>query len=170
MGMFDDALNKSVPGGNLTKPLVIAAGALMLAKWLGGKSADQSQPDIMPPTKAPPSPQAAPWGSGKPQTIDVNHSDEGLSGALGGLLDKLRNGGLADAANSWVATGPNKPVQPGQLNSALGSTTVSDLAKKAGVSEQELLDLLAQSLPGLVDHMTPQGRVPTQDEINRYGR
>jgi uncharacterized protein YidB (DUF937 family) len=168
MGMFDDALNKSVPGGNLTKPLVIAAGALMLAKWLGGRSAEPAQPEIMPPTKAPP--QNAPWGSGRPQTIDVNHSDEGLSGALGGLLDKLRNGGLSDAANSWVAPGPNRPVAPDQLNSALGKTTVSELAQKAGVSEQELLDMLAQSLPGLVDNLTPQGRVPTQDEINRYGR
>ncbi len=169
MGMFDDALNNSVPGGNLTKPLVIAAGALMLAKWLGSKSADQSQPEIIPPAKAPPAPQA-PWGSGQPQTIDVHHSDEGLPGALGGLLDKLRNGGLAEAANSWVAQGPNKPVQPGQLGTALGQTTVSELAQKAGVSEQDLLAMLAQALPGLVDNLTPRGRVPTQAEVNGYGR
>ena len=93
-----------------------------------------------------------------------------MPGALGGLLDKLRNGGLADAANSWVAQGPNKPVQPGPLGSALGQTTVSELAQKAGVSEQELLELLSQALPGLVDNLTPQGRVPTQAEVNGYGR
>jgi uncharacterized protein YidB (DUF937 family) len=52
----------------------------------------------------------------------------------------------------------------------LGKTTVTELAAKAGVSERELLDMLSKSLPGLVDHLTPQGRVPSQDEISRYGR
>jgi uncharacterized protein YidB (DUF937 family) len=166
MGMFDDALNKAVPGGNLSKPLIIAAGALMLAKWLGNKN-EQGQHELIPPGGAAPS---APWGSGQPRPIDINHSDEGLSGALGGLLEKLRNSGLAETANSWVASGPNKPVAPEQLDSALGKTTVTELAAKAGVSERELLDMLSKSLPGLVDHLTPQGRVPSQDEISRYGR
>ena len=126
MGMFDDALKKSVPGGGLTKPLVIAAGALILAKWLGGGQQAPPPPaggreradQILPPeTPRAPLPSPAPRsGQGQPQTIDINqpHSDDGLSGGLGGLIDKLRKGGLGEVVDSWVKTGPNKPVQPSQ--------------------------------------------------------
>ena len=57
------------------------------------------------------------------------------------------------------------PIQPGQLSSALGQTTISDLARSAGMSEQELLAQLARTLPGVVDRLTPDGRVPSQAEL-----
>ena len=34
------------------------------------------------------------------------------AGGLDGLLGKLRAGGLGDAVDSWVSTGPNQPVDP----------------------------------------------------------
>ncbi len=111
MGLFDDA----VPGGNIAKPIMIALGALLVSKMLAGKS----EPD-----QASLNPQPLP-PAGTPDATP----DGGLLGGLGGLLDKLKNGGLADAADSWVGTGQNKPVQPGQLGSALGQQTISDLAK-----------------------------------------
>jgi uncharacterized protein YidB (DUF937 family) len=46
----------------------------------------------------------------------------GLLGGLGGLLDKLQNGGLGNVINSWIGHGQNQPVSPGQLGSALGPT------------------------------------------------
>lgn len=148
MGLFDDA----VPGGNIAKPIMIALGALLVSKMLSGRSseADQSSlnPQPLPPREAP---DATP--------------DGGLLGGLGGLLDKLRNGGLGEAADSWVGTGQNKPVQPGQLGSALGQQTISDLARRAGMSEQELLQQLSQVLPGVVDKMTPNGQVPNLSQI-----
>ncbi|MFK8253648.1 YidB family protein [Ancylobacter terrae] len=149
MGLFDDA----VPGGNIAKPIMIALGALLVSKMLAGKS----EPEAQPQAPAEPAPRAP-----LPQTADA---DGGLLGGLGGLLDKLRTGGLADAADSWVGTGQNKPVQPGQLGSAIGQQTISELARKAGVSEQELLDQLARVLPGLVDKMTPDGRVPDLRQV-----
>ncbi len=165
MGMFDDALHNAVPGGNLTKPLMIAAGALLLAKWLGGKSGS-SQPEILPPLRTPQSmPQTA-----QPQTIDASVPDSAIPGGLGGLLDKLRHGGLAEAANSWVGTGPNQPVTQGQLGAALGQTTISEIAQKSGASEADILDMLKQMLPQLVDHLTPNGRVPTAQDVAASGR
>lgn len=157
MGLFDDALKNAVPDGNLTKPLIIAAGALILGKMLSGRSApEEAQPAPQPvPQAAPPS--AAPAGD-----------DGGLLGGLGGLLGKLQQGGLADAANSWVGTGQNQPVQPGQLGQALGQSTISDLAKQAGISEQDLLNGLSQVLPGLIDKLTPNGRVPTHSELGNF--
>ncbi|MDQ0471491.1 YidB family protein [Labrys wisconsinensis] len=157
MGLFDDALKNAVPDGNLTKPLIIAAGALILGKMLSGRSAPQeAQPAPQPVPQAPP-PGAAPAGD-----------DGGLLGGLGGLLGKLQQGGLADAANSWVGTGQNQPVQPGQLGQALGQSTISDLAKQAGISEQDLLNGLSQVLPGLIDKLTPNGRVPTHSELGSF--
>jgi uncharacterized protein YidB (DUF937 family) len=147
MGLFDDA----VPGGNIAKPIMIALGALLVSKMLAGRS----EPD-----QASLNPQPLP-PAGTPDATP----DGGLLGGLGGLLDKLKNGGLSDAADSWVGTGQNKPVQPGQLGSALGQQTISDLAKRAGMSEQELLQQLSQVLPGVVDKMTPNGQLPNLSQI-----
>jgi uncharacterized protein YidB (DUF937 family) len=91
--------------------------------------------------------------------------DGGLVGGISGLLEKLQNAGHSDIANSWVGPGQNMPIEPGQLRSALGQGAVSDAAQQAGVSEQDLLSQLAQSLPQFVDKLTPNGRIPSLQEI-----
>ncbi len=147
MGFFDDA----VPGGNIAKPLMIALGALLVGKMM-------SRGDASAPAAA--TPAAPPAGQGGGLL-------GGLGGGLGGLLERLQNAGHADTANSWVGTGPNTPIQPSQLGSALGQTTISDLARQSGMSEQELLAQLSRVLPGVVDRLTPNGRVPTLAEIEQ---
>jgi uncharacterized protein YidB (DUF937 family) len=91
--------------------------------------------------------------------------DGGLVGGIGGLLEKLQNAGHSDIAKSWVGPGQNLPIEPGQLRSALGQSAVSDAAQQAGVTEQDLLSQLSQSLPQLVDKLTPNGRIPSLQEI-----
>ena len=151
MGLFDDA----VPGGSIAKPVMIALGALLVGKIMGagGGPAQQATP-------MPQQPQGMPGGG-----MPGGGMAGGLVGGLGGLLDRLTGAGHAEAANSWVGSGPNVPIQPGQLSSALGQTTISDLARSAGISEQELLAQLARTLPGVVDRLTPDGRVPSQAEL-----
>ena len=95
--------------------------------------------------------------------------NSGLFGGLNDLVSKFQNAGHGDVVNSWVGAGPNQPIQPSQVGSALGQQTISDLARQAGVSEQELLNQLAQSLPGLVDRLSPNGRLPTQAELAAQG-
>jgi uncharacterized protein YidB (DUF937 family) len=151
MGLFDDA----VPGGSIAKPLMIALGALVVGKMLSGNSAAPAQPA---PTPQAPVPQGQAGGL-------LGGLAGGLAGGLGGLLAQLNNAGQGHVANSWVGSGPNVPIQPTQLGSALGQTTVSELAQHAGMSEQELLAQLAQVLPGVVDKLTPDGRVPPQAEV-----
>lgn len=201
MGFFDEALKKAAPGGLFSKPLVIAAGALILAKWLGGSksaetapqgksggSAPQGRPrspaDIMPPdlpsqTPRMPVPsgpsggyqgQARDQGRGEPQTVDITLPDEGVSGGLEGFLEKLRKAGLGEEADSWVNTGPNKPVDSGRLKPAIGELTISEIARRAGTSEQDVMEILTQVLPQLVDNMTPEGRVPSPQDVDRWGR
>jgi uncharacterized protein YidB (DUF937 family) len=86
---------------------------------------------------------------------------------LGGLLDKLQKGGLSNAADSWIGSGQNQPVSPGQLGSALGPTLIKALAQRSGLSEEEIAKQLSQILPGVVDKLTPQGRLPTLAELSQ---
>jgi uncharacterized protein YidB (DUF937 family) len=90
----------------------------------------------------------------------------GLLGGLGGLLDKLQKGGLGDVVNSWVGSGQNQPISPKQLSPALGPDIIKTLAQRSGLSEEELTKQLSQVLPGIVDKLTPAGRLPTMAELS----
>jgi uncharacterized protein YidB (DUF937 family) len=90
-----------------------------------------------------------------------------LSGGLKDVLDQLAQNGHGDVAKSWVGTGANKDISPNDLGQALGDDTVNSLAEQAGLSKIELLDGLSQQLPQFVDQLTPQGRVPTEQEMSR---
>jgi uncharacterized protein YidB (DUF937 family) len=88
-----------------------------------------------------------------------------LSGGLGDLLNQLQQGGHGEAANSWVGKGENKPIAPGDLANALGADQIESLSAQSGLSRDELLSGLSQYLPQVVDHLTPDGRLPTEQEI-----
>jgi uncharacterized protein YidB (DUF937 family) len=141
MGFFDDA----VPGGNITKPLVVALGTLLVGKMMSGGSA--------------PARTAVPT-AGPSQT-----GQSGLLGGLSGLLATLSGAGHGEAVTSWLGAGKNAPIQADKLGSALGQTTVSELAQTAGISETELLAQLSRVLPGVVDKLTPNGRIPSTAEV-----
>lgn len=84
----------------------------------------------------------------------------GWLGGLGGLLSQLTQGGLGDAVQSWVGSGPNHPVSADQLGHVLGGDQVADMAQQAGMSSGDLLSQLSHLLPQVVDHLTPSGQVP----------
>ena len=90
-----------------------------------------------------------------------------LLGGLSDLIGKLTAGGAAPQVNSWVGPGANQPIQPGHLGSALGQSTLNDLAARTGMSQQELLNQLAAVLPQLINHLTPNGRVPTLADLEK---
>jgi uncharacterized protein YidB (DUF937 family) len=87
-----------------------------------------------------------------------------LSGGLGDLLKQFQNAGQGDKAASWVSTGQNKPIAPGELESALGEERISWLMNQTGLSRQELLEGLSRELPDAVDQLTPEGRIPSSDQ------
>jgi uncharacterized protein YidB (DUF937 family) len=80
-------------------------------------------------------------------------------GGLGGVVEKLKQAGLADAVASWVATGANQPVSADQLKAAVGPTVIAQIAEKLGVPKEQATALLAQYLPMVIDKLTPNGRV-----------
>jgi uncharacterized protein YidB (DUF937 family) len=85
-----------------------------------------------------------------------------LSGGLGELVDRFKQSGQGDKAESWVGTGPNKPVTPTQVEQAIGPEILESLSKQTGLSRNELLARLSRELPDAVDKYTPQGRLPTE--------
>jgi uncharacterized protein YidB (DUF937 family) len=88
-----------------------------------------------------------------------------ISGGLGDLLKQFQQSGQGEAANSWVSPGPNKQISPGDLASALGADQISSLMSQSGLSRQELLEGLSQHLPEVINHLTPDGRLPTESEL-----
>jgi len=147
MASSEDVIRSAVPGG-IGKPLILALLALLASGALFGRGSKEGSA-----TKGS---QAAPdEGAG------------GLLGGLGGLMDKFQKGGLGDVVNSWVGHGQNQPVTPGQLGPALGPDIIKTLAQRSGLSEEELIRQLSQALPGLVDKLTPHGRLPTLAELSQ---
>ena len=87
---------------------------------------------------------------------------DGIGGALGGLLDQFTKNGQGDVAGSWVGTGQNTAINGGQLSQALGPDIVAMIAKQTGLTPEELLARLAQTLPQVVDGLTPNGKIPPE--------
>lgn len=80
-------------------------------------------------------------------------------GGLQGLIDRLQQGGLGEQAASWVGTGSNLPVDPEQLQQALGGDWMSALAAQIGTSPEQASQSVASLLPDVVDKLTPDGTV-----------
>jgi uncharacterized protein YidB (DUF937 family) len=90
-----------------------------------------------------------------------------LSGGLQDLMKQFQDHGEGDKMQSWVSSGPNKPIDPQQLEQAIGEERVTWLMEQTGLSKQELLEGLAKELPQSVDKLTPQGHIPTEQEAQR---
>jgi uncharacterized protein YidB (DUF937 family) len=97
-----------------------------------------------------------------------------LGGATGGgmlgsglqdLLDRFRQTGQESKAQSWVSTGANQPVSPKDLEQALGEERLQWLTEQTGLPRDQLLAGLSTTLPEAVDELTPDGRMPTEEEL-----
>jgi uncharacterized protein YidB (DUF937 family) len=91
-----------------------------------------------------------------------------LNGGLGQVLQDLQRSGQGRTAQSWVGRGANEEIAPDDLANALGADTISALSQQTGMSRDDLLQGLSQNLPELVDQLTPDGRLPTDEEARRW--
>jgi len=148
-----------------------------IAEWLGtgGPSASPGGPAAQPGGQIGGSQTGASSGGGLAGVLqDLGNSLRGatsggiLSGGLGELIDRFKQNGQAETAESWVRHGPNHPVAPADLERAIGTDTLDALSQQTGLSRQELLDRLGHVLPAAVDTLTPEGRLPTTDEAARW--
>jgi uncharacterized protein YidB (DUF937 family) len=90
-----------------------------------------------------------------------------LSGGLGDLLKQFQQSGHGDVAKSWVDNAPNKAISSDDLAKALGGDQIETLMAHTGLSRQDLLAGLSQQLPEIVNQLTPDGRLPTEQELSR---
>lgn len=98
------------------------------------------------------------------QTLQSGLASSGLSTALGDLVARFKASGRGAAAESWVSTETNRPVNVDELEAALGPETLDELSDKTGLSRAELLLRLNVALPEVVNRLTPMGRLPNDDE------
>ena len=159
----------STQSGGSMSPMTMAILALLA--WKAVKHFGGSQPGANPTAPAqvpPPAPASTGGGLGNVLGGLLAGGAAGgvLSGGLGDLLKQFQQSGHGEAANSWVGTGPNKTIAPGDLANALGADQLEQLSSQSGLSRDELLQGLSQYLPQVVDHLTPEGRLPNPNEVS----
>ena len=82
------------------------------------------------------------------------------NGGVQGVVDQFQKNGLGATVQSWVGTGPNQPISPGDVHRVFGPDLLQQLSQKSGFSVEDVAQKLAQVLPQAVDKMTPDGKVP----------
>lgn len=153
---------RSLGGGGMS-PITMALLGLLAYKAVKGFSNNAPRPagpDGM-----------APTGGGLGDLLKGGGLPGGLggllSGGLGDLIKQFQGAGKADVADSWVSTGQNKMIAPTDLGQVLTQQQIDFLTTRTGLSKEELLAGLSQQLPAVVDKLTPEGRLPTAEEVSR---
>jgi uncharacterized protein YidB (DUF937 family) len=127
-------------------------------------AAQQQAPQRQAPQQQPQ--QRAPQGGpqGMPNPNDLNEIFKQIFG--GGSAEKLpevvkqfEEKGLRDQVDSWVRTGPNKPVDRRQIEDVFGSREIDDLARKRNIDRDQLAEVLSRYIPKIIDELTPSGQL-----------
>ncbi len=94
------------------------------------------------------------------------------TGGFSGFIDKFKDVGLGDTANSWITSGDNAEISGEQLESALGMDTISSISQNVGMNNAETTAALAYMTPKVVDNLTPEGEIPASagllETIGKY--
>lgn len=98
-----------------------------------------------------------------------NASSGGLAGGLGDLMERFKSAGQSETADSWVTPGvPTKGLTPREVEQAIGNENLDELSARTGLSREDLLQRLATAIPETVDRLTPDGRMPTDDQARQF--
>jgi uncharacterized protein YidB (DUF937 family) len=102
--------------------------------------------------------------AGRPGSLGTILSGTSMGELLGGglrdLVESFKSSGKGEIADSWVRSGPNKPISPQELERAISPEVWATLSEHTGLSRDELLSRLSRELPEAVDKYTPEGRLP----------
>jgi len=91
------------------------------------------------------------------------------TGGVDGLARSFEQKGLGAESASWIGTGANRSISPGQLIEALGASQVDALGRRAGLGGGSAAAAIAAILPALIDKLTPDGRAPQRERIPELG-
>jgi uncharacterized protein YidB (DUF937 family) len=180
MGLLDELLRGALGGAGLNGPLGGATGLPQQtpAQQRGGSDMSGILMALLPVVLG----MLANRGGSRPADVNAGQGAGGLtdligsmfgggggagaSGGLGELLERFQQAGYGEQANSWVGTGQNEPISPDIIGQIFGSGGLSQIARQAGLNEQQTADGLSQLLPDVVDHFTPGGQVPDLDQLS----
>lgn len=98
-------------------------------------------------------------GNGGDAVSAITNLINSQPGGLSGIVSSFEQGGLGEIAKSWVSTGANLPISAEQISAVMGSGPVAEFAQKMGIDPAMANGVLAQVLPQVVDHLTPNGQV-----------
>jgi uncharacterized protein YidB (DUF937 family) len=173
-GMQNGPRGEPVPGKGGMSKTTMALLAFLAYKAYKGMTASQPEPAGAPsryPREADER-DGGPGGlAGVLRTIFGGGSMPGpvLRRGLDNTVRDLEDRGHGDIARSWVSRGPNRPITTQKLASALGEDAIRDLMDQTGMEREELLNALSEHLPQAIDQLTPEGRLPTEEEARRMG-
>jgi uncharacterized protein YidB (DUF937 family) len=132
----------------------------ILKQVLEGAAQQQQQPQQRAPQ---PQPQQRP-PQGMPSPTDLGDILTQIFG--GGSAEKLpdvvrqfEEKGRRDQVDSWVRTGPNKPVDRRQIEDAFGQRELEQIARSKGIDQAQLAEVLAKYIPRIIDELTPTGQL-----------
>lgn len=189
-GMMNGPRGQAAPssGGGGMSPLTMGLLALLAYKAFKGGGLFGQNP---PPPNSPTGRNMGPTNAGPANAPNVPYGGDGgglsdwLRGTLGGavaggaagsivsgglteLLQRLQQNGQGEVGRSWIGAGPNEPITPGALEKAAGADTLDALARESGISRDQVLHQLSEELPQTVDTLSPDGRIPTEEEASRW--
>jgi uncharacterized protein YidB (DUF937 family) len=157
----------SAPGsGGMSKTTMALLAFLAYKAFKGVNQPQPAQAGVPSPNREPQEPGGL---AGVLRTIFGGGSVPGpvLSRGVGNTVQDMERSGHGEIARSWVDRGPNRPISPDKLASALGDDAIRDLTERTGMDRDELLEALSEHLPRVIDHLTPEGRLPTEREASR---
>ena len=156
-------------------PITMGLLALLAYKALKGSGVLGTSPTEQPRTPVgPPSNstqaggEGSDWLSGLEKMIAGGSAGSILSGGLGELVKKFQQTGQGQVAQSWIGTGSNRAVAPEDLEKAIGADTLDALSQRTGIPRDRILAELKEHLPSTVDTLTPEGRIPSEQEARRW--
>jgi len=126
-------------------------------------AAQQQQPQQRAPQRGPQAgPQAGPQGM--PSADDLSEIFGQIFGGgeaqkLPEVVKQFEDKGLRDQVDSWVRTGPNKPVDRRQIEDVFGQRELEDIARKRNIDREQLAEVLSRYIPKIIDELTPSGQM-----------
>jgi uncharacterized protein YidB (DUF937 family) len=135
----------------------------ILKQVLEGAAQQQPQPQQRAPQ--PQQQQRPPQGMPSPTDLgDILTQIFGGGGAqkLPDVVRQFEEKGMREQVDSWVRTGPNKPVDRRQIEDAFGQRELDQMARTKGIDRDQLADVLAKYIPRIIDELTPTGQLPAR--------
>ena len=95
--------------------------------------------------------------------LNMSQLAAGAAGAMA-LVNMFKTSGLGDQVQSWLSTGANQSIQGADITKVFGQERIAQIAQTLGVDHHQASEQLAQTLPNLIDKISPNGELPQNME------